>query len=106
MLLWDFIKTDLHHRYFPRNCPTFFAIFICLVSQIITVLRGLLTKVLIVFHVETTRKQPFPRRFNVDTCGAFVGLRKRNCQLSLVKSYKTRKETESFAKSCSSKKLF
>ena len=66
MLLWDFIKTDLHHRYFPRNCPTFFAIFICLVSQIITVLRGLLTKALIVFHVETTRKQPFPRRFNVE----------------------------------------
>ena len=39
MLPYGFIKTGLYHGYFSRNVPTFFGIFICLVShQIIIVL--------------------------------------------------------------------
>ena len=41
IILCDFIKTGLHHGYFPRNVPTFFGVFVCLVSQIIIVLIGL-----------------------------------------------------------------
>ena len=37
----DFIKTGLHYWYFQRNVATFFAICICLVSQIIITLIGL-----------------------------------------------------------------
>ena len=33
MLNCDFIIARLHHGYFSRNVPTFFTIFICLVSQ-------------------------------------------------------------------------
>ena len=38
----DFIIIGLHHGYFSRNIPTFFGIFICLLSQIIIVLIGML----------------------------------------------------------------
>ena len=38
MLLCAFIKKGLNHVCFPRNVPTFFGVFICLVSQIIIVL--------------------------------------------------------------------
>lgn len=40
MLLCHFIKTELHHRYFSRNVPTFFGIFIWL-HQTTIVLIGL-----------------------------------------------------------------
>lgn len=35
MLPYDFVKTGLHQGYLPRNVPTYFGNFICLVSQLI-----------------------------------------------------------------------
>ena len=34
-IAFEFMTAKLHHGSFPRNVPTIFAIFICLVSQII-----------------------------------------------------------------------
>ena len=77
MLPWESMKTILHRGNFSRNNSTIFGIFICLVSQIITVFIGLCQGNCLSNFVET-----------------------------LVECHKYLKETEFLPKSYSSKQLF
>ena len=80
----EFMTTRLQHGNFPRNIPTIFGTFICLVSQIVIVLI----------------------RLHQGNCLSVIG--DYPLLKTLVKCHKCLKETERFCfpKSCSSEKLF